>query len=191
MKTLPKTWMPVALLLLLTSLAAGAHMGQASASQTSASMPMHEVAKKTVPSKQLIVTYDGRTITLTAAELLALPQQTVTVTNGHTGKSEQYSGPLVADVLARAGLQATGETHQRILHSTIVATGADGYFVLYAAAEVEPSFATGKVIVALMKDGLPDEAGGTIQLVNTTDAKPARWVHGLAQLSVMTLDRSK
>jgi len=59
--------------------------------------------------------------------------------------------------------------------------------VLYSGAEAEPDFSTGKVIVAVMKSGLPDQEGGLIQLINTTDAKPARWVHGLSSLAVMTL----
>jgi hypothetical protein len=74
-----------------------------------------------------------------------------------------------------------------MLHSSLVATATDHYFVLYSIAEVEPSFSTGKVIVAVMKSGLPDTEGGVIQLINTVDAKPARWVHGLSNLSVMSV----
>ena len=59
--------------------------------------------------------------------------------------------------------------------------------MLYSAAEVEPAFSTGKVIVAVMKGDLPDSEGGLIQLINTTDSKPARWVHGLAQINVVSL----
>ena len=96
-----------------------------------------------------------------------------------------YTGPLVSDVLAKAGLVASKETEQLILHSSVIASATDKYFVLYSAAEVQPSFSNGKVIVAVMKAGLPDTEGGIIQLINTSDAKPARWVHGLANLTVM------
>src|ERR1017187_9716532 len=51
-----------------------------------------------------------------------------------------YSGPLLADVLARVGLKASRETEPLILHSSLIATGTDHYFVLYSVAEVEPSF---------------------------------------------------
>lgn len=139
------------------------------------------------PSHFLNVTFEGRTITLKAEDLLALPQVTVHVHNAHRNADETYSGPLLSDVLARVGLIASRETEPLILHSSIIATGTDHYFVLYSAAEVEPMFSKAQVIVAVMKSGLPDTEGGMIQLINTTDAKPARWVHGLADLNVMSI----
>jgi hypothetical protein len=158
-----------------------------------ASMPMHGDAKPPVaPSHSLTITYDGKSVTLSMQDLLAMPQQSVTAHDGHTHQDVSFSGPLVADVLARAGLPATDASHKTILHSTVVATGTDGYFVLYSAAELEPSFSSGKAIVALMRAGdLPNTAGGDIQLISPADIKPARWVHGLATLTVMTLAPAK
>jgi hypothetical protein len=151
-----------------------------------------EHAKAPVPpSKSVNVTFQGKTITLKVEDLLNLPQVTVKVHNAHRNTDETYSGPLLADVLGQVGLKSTAETQPLILHSTVVATGTDHYFVVYSAAEVEPSFSTGQVIVAVMKSGLPNEEGGTIQLVNTVDAKPARWLHGLADLNVMSVAVTK
>jgi hypothetical protein len=124
-------------------------------------------------------------------DLLNLPQVEVHVHNAHRNADESYSGPLLADVLARIGLKASRETEPLILHSSLVATGTDHYFVLYSLAEIEPSFSTGQVIVAIMKSGLPNTDGGLIELVNTADAKPARWLHGLTDLNVMSLAPSK
>jgi hypothetical protein len=149
------------------------------------------VEKAPVPvSHSVTVTYQGATTTLNLEDLLKLPQVTLHVQNGHTNKEETYSGPLVSDVLARAGLAPIDENHATILHSTVIATGSDGYYVLYSGAEVEPMFSTGKVIVAVMQSGLPVANGG-IQLINSTDAKPARWVHGLAHINFMTLAQQK
>jgi hypothetical protein len=156
----------------------------------SSGMAMHEDAKSPIaPSTGVTVTFQGTSVTLSVEDLFKLPQQTITALDGHTGKTETFSGPLVADVLAKAGLVGSDQTHKIILHSTVVATGTDGYFVLYSAAELEPRFTANKVIVALMQSGLP--LPSHIQLVNPADTKPARWVHGLSALSVMTLDRSK
>jgi hypothetical protein len=175
----------VALILALAplSLAAQAPMHQ-SGDHDAAAMPMKPPVP---PSKFLNVTFEGRTITLKVEDLLALPQVTVHVHNAHRNKDETYSGPLLADVLARAGLHASRETEPLILHSSVIATGTDHYFVLYSAAEVEPMFSKGQVIVAVMKFGLPDKEGGLIQLINTDATKPARWVHGLADINVMSL----
>jgi hypothetical protein len=152
--------------------------------------PMPEKAP-VPPSHSITVTFHGATTTLTIGDLLKLPQVTVHVHNAHRDRDETYTGPLLSDVLARAGLSPAHENEALILHSTIVATGTDHYYVLYSCAEVEPAFSNGKVIVAIMKEGLPDTEGGKIQLVNTDGTKPARWIHGLMSLAVMTLSPSR
>jgi hypothetical protein len=143
------------------------------------------------PSNSLNVTFQGRTITLKVEDLLSLPQVTVHVHNAHRNTDETYAGPLLSDVLSKAGLVASKETEPLILHSSVIATGTDHYFVLYSAAEVEPMFSLSKVIVAVMKSGLPNTEGGTIELVNTDGAKPARWVHGLTDLNVMSVSPNR
>jgi len=158
--------------------------------ETQAPAPMAMPAKPPVkPSKSLTVTFQGNTVVLSVEDLLNLPQQTITAHDGHTNKDVTFTGPLVADVLAKAGLAPTEKNHALILHSTVVATGTDAYFVLYSCAELEPMFSSGNAIIAVMQTGLPVESG--IQLVNPFDAKPARWVHGLSSLSVMSLTPSK
>jgi hypothetical protein len=150
------------------------------------SMPgMSMPAKPPVaPSTSLTITFNGSTTTFSIADLKALPQQTITAVDGHTGKTVTFTGPLATDVLAKAGLIPGEKTHALILHSYVTATGTDGYFVIYSAAELEPMFTSGKVIVALTADGSPDTSG--LQLVNPLDVKPARWVHGLASINVTT-----
>jgi hypothetical protein len=157
--------------------------------QTGDAMPMKAPVS---PSKSLNITFEGRTTVLTVEDLLKLPQVTVHVHNEHRNADEDYTGPLVSDVLAKAGLVSNRETQPLILHSTVVATGTDGYFVLYSLAELEPSFTTGQSIIAVMKNnGLPNTEGGVIQIINANAAKPARWIHGLTQLNIMSLQANK
>jgi hypothetical protein len=117
--------------------------------------------------------------------LQSLPQQTITSVDGHTGKTVTFTGPLVMDVLRKAGFPSAADAHERILHSIVRVTGTDGYFVFYSLTEMEPAFSSGKVIIALEADGKPVESG--IQLVNPLDIKPARWVHGLKSLVLTEL----
>ena len=153
------------------------------------SMPMKAPVP---PSRSVTVTFQVHTTVLKIEDLIALPQTTVHVHNAHRNADETYTGPLLSDVLAKGGLVANKETQPLILHSTVVATGTDHYYVIYSAAEVEPSFSHGQIIVALTKnEGLPDTEGGAIQLVNTTDTKPARWLHGLTQLTIMSLNQNQ
>ncbi len=153
----------------------------------SSMMDMHHDKPPVPPSKSLSVTFEGHSLTFSIQDLLSMPQTTVHVHNAHRSTDETYSGPLLAGILDKVGLHATREFEPMILHSNIVATATDHYFVMYSAAEVEPSFSTGKVIVAVMKADLPDTEGGLIQLINTTDARPARWVHGLSQINVTSM----
>jgi hypothetical protein len=158
--------------------------------ETKAPAPMEAMKPPVPPSKNVDVSFEGKTIALSLTDLVNMPNQvTVHVHNAHRGGVEEtYSGPLLSDVLAKIGLTATRETQPIILHSVIVATGSDHYYVLFSGGEVE--YSTGKVIVAVMKSGLPDSEGGLIQLINTDDVKPARWVHGLMGISVMSPSRS-
>lgn len=152
---------------------------------------MHHHDKPPVPpSKSLNVTYAGKTVTLTVADLAAMPQVTVHVHNAHANKDEDYTGPLVSEVLAKAGLTASHDTEPLILHSSLVVGATDHYYVVFSMAEVQPSFSRSQVIVAILKSGLPDRDGGVIQLINTDGAKPARWVHGLSDLNVMTVQQN-
>lgn len=185
-----KTAIVLAALLTLAPAAALAQSTDAMPPETKApAMPMKAPVP---PSHAVTITFQGRTTVLKIDDLLALPQVTVHVHNEHRNADETYTGPLVSDVLAKAGLVASKETQPLILHSTVVATGTDHYYVIYSAAEVEPAFSHGQVIVALTKgNGLPNTEGGAIQLVNTTDVKPARWLHGLTQLNIMTLTQNQ
>jgi hypothetical protein len=160
--------------------------------ETKAPEHMEAMKPPVPPSRSVNVLFEGKNTTVTVEDLLAMPQVTLQVHNAHRGgAAETYTGPLLSDVLERIGLKATRETQPMMLHSVIVATGTDHYYVLYSVAEVEPSFSTGKVIVAVMKDGLPDTEGGNIQLINSDGAKPARWVHGLMGIEVMSLAAQK
>jgi len=176
----------IALVLVLSPLAVRAQT-DAMPPETKAPAPMEAMKPPVPPSKSVNLSFEGKTVALSLTDLVNMPNQvTVQVHNAHRGGVEEtYSGPLLSDVLAKIGVTPTRENQPLILHSAIVATGTDHYYVLYSGGEVE--FSSGKVIVAVMKAGLPDTEGGLIQLINTTDVKPARWVHGLMGISVMTL----
>jgi hypothetical protein len=176
----------VALALVLSPIALRAQT-DAMPPETKAPAPMEAAKPPVPPSKSVNLNFEGKTVTLSLTDLANMPNQvTVHVHNAHRGGIEEtYSGPLLSDVLTKIGLTSTRETQPLILHSTLVATGTDHYYVLYSGGEV--MFSTGKVIVAVMKSGLPNTEGGLIQLINTDDVKPARWVHGLMGIAVMTL----
>ena len=143
------------------------------------------------PSTALSVSVGERHMTLSPADLQALPQTSVTVVNGHTRAEETYTGPLVSEVLARAGVLLSTATEHDILRSYVVATGTDGYFVVFSGAELQGALHKAQCIVALTRAGQPLVENGAFQLVDSLEMKPARWVRNLKELAVMPVVKAQ
>jgi len=125
---------------------------------------------------------------LSLAELKVLPHTTVTIHNPHTNADETYSGVRVADILTPLGAPLGKELHGIALTNYLVVTGSDGYQVVLALAEVDPSFHPGEVLVADTMNGKPlDEHSGPLKLVVTEDKRPARSVRNLTTIELRLL----
>jgi hypothetical protein len=126
-------------------------------------------------------------VALSPAEFRALPHITITVHNGHTNADETYSGVLVATLLAIVNAPMGKELQKEALTSYLIASGSDGYSVILALAEVDPSFHAGQVLVADARDGQPLGKSGPYQLIVSEDKRPARWVHNLDSIALQGL----
>lgn len=146
-------------------------------------MAEHEHAK-TPLSNGLTLTIDGKTTMLTVADLQALPQRIVTVHDEHTKADEIYSGVPLGDLLAKYGFAVDKTTQRKMLHSYLIATGMDKYWVLYSATEVETPEHIGDVLVSLAKNGRPLGDDGLLKLVSSEDRKPQRWVRILTAITL-------
>ena len=103
--------------------------GVYSHAQTTAGEHMGMAAKHAMPSTTLVVTLDGKAITLTQADLQVMPQKSLTVHNGHSSLDETYTGVPVAELLAKLGfaLQTTrpsGSTTATCAPKAPTATGS-------------------------------------------------------------------
>jgi len=122
---------------------------------------------------------------LRTEELRALPRTTIKVHDAHTNADETYSGVRLADLLAKMGVPLGSELRGQALADYIVATGSDGYLIVLALAEIDPSFHPGEVLVADMMDGKPlDQHSGPFKLVVTEDMRPARSVRNLVSIEL-------
>lgn len=140
-----------------------------------------------VPSNQLQVIVDGKTSTVTLAELAAMSQKTVNVHNEHTKKDEAYTGVALSDLLAKFGFDVRQPTRRKMLRSYLLAEGTDKYWVLYSATEIESSEHNAEVIVATAVDGGSLGDDGQIKLVASADKKPQRWVRNLSAIRLVTV----
>ena len=141
------------------------------------------------PSTQLTIkTYEGKTLTLSPEELAALPHKSVSVFNAHSKANETYSGVPLADLLSKVGVPLGESVRGKVFLTGVVASGVDGYGVLYSLAEVDPSIHTGDVIVADTVDGKKLDKDGAFKMVSSEERRPARWVRNLASISVVKVE---
>lgn len=138
------------------------------------------------PAESLVLTAEGyhAPVVLSAAEFRALPHVTATVHNGHTDADETYGGVALATLLAMVNSPIGRELHGEALAAYVVATGTDGYSVVLALAEADPSFHGGEIVVADTRDGQPLGKSGPFQLIVSEDKRPARWVHNLDSIAL-------
>lgn len=172
---------------LLSSLLAVAFVALTANIANAQSAAEHAHAKAPA-SSELKITVDGKSSTVTLAELAAMPQKTVTVHNEHTKADETYSGVALADLLAKYGFAVGPSTHRKMLRSYISAEGTDQYWVLYSTTEVEGSEHTADVIVATSMNGRPLGDDGKLKLIDSADKKPQRWVRNLAAITLVTIE---
>lgn len=122
-------------------------------------------------------------ITLSAADLKAMPHSTVTLHTSHSNADETYSGVHLSDLLSKYGAPLGSELHGDALALYVVATGSDGYKAVFALAEIDPTFHPGEFLVADAMDGKPlDPHNGPFKLVVTEDKRPARSVRNLVTI---------
>ena len=141
------------------------------------------------PASVTLTGVAGEKATMTAAELATLPRTSITVFDAHTKLNETFSGVLLTDLLARVNAPLGEKLHGNAMGIRVIAEGADHYTALYSLAEIDPAFHPGTVIIADTMDGKPLNADhGPLQLVNTEDKRPARWVRQLVAIRLVPGD---
>jgi hypothetical protein len=171
---------------MVVSLAMGSAGAHAQKTEMGA-MEQHDHAPA-APSTSLTLAVDGKTTTLSVAELQAMPQKTVTVHNEHSKVDESYTGVLLGDLLTKYGFPVDKTTQRKMLRSYLVAEGTDKYWVLYSVTEIESSEHNGEVIVATTVGGKPLGKDGQFKLVDSGDKKPERWVRNLKSITVKSAE---
>ncbi len=128
----------------------------------------------------------GEQVSITAADIATMPRRTITVLNAHTQTKESYGGVLLSDLLPRLHAPLGKDLHGKGLSMYVLAGGADHYTAVYSLAEIDPEFHPGSVLVADTLNGqvLPLKQG-PLQLVNTEDKRPARWVRQLVAIHLV------
>jgi len=116
---------------------------------------------------------DSKTVSLSERFLAKLPRQSVSAT-AH-GKTARYGGYDLRAVLQAAGV-STVALRGRAMTTTVTVSAPDGYRVVFALSELDPTLGNRHVLLADRENGqqLPAK-DGPWRLVLPTDSRPARW----------------
>lgn len=125
-------------------------------------------------------------VSLTAADVAALPRTSVPF-DAH-GQKHTYEGPLLIDVLSKAGAPTGKALHGAALANAVVVRGSDGYAVVYGLAELDPATRPNRIILADKADGAPLTAkDGPFKVVSEGDLRPARGARLVTSIEIVNL----
>ncbi len=135
------------------------------------------------PATLVIQGVGGKSVALSSADLLKLPQQTVK-TSDH-GATVTFEGVLLTDALARTDLPAGEKFHSTAASYYMVVEARDGYRAVYAWAELDSTFMDKSVYLVTKREGKPlSEKDGPFQLVAPGEKKDSRWVRQVTALRI-------
>lgn len=125
-------------------------------------------------------------VALSAADVAALPR--VSLPFDAHGQKHTYEGPLLIDVLAKAGVPTGKALHGAALANAVVVRASDGYAVVYGLAELDPATRPNRVILADKADGAPLGAkDGPFKVVAEGDLRPARGARLVTAIEIVNL----
>lgn len=126
----------------------------------------------------------GRPLTLSDADLAALPQRSLTVTDEH-GTRVTYEGVPVAELLHRAGARLGKQLRGPQLALYVLVSAVDGYRAVFALPEFDPAFTDRVIVLADRRGGhkmISPE--GPFRVVVPDEKRHARWVREVTSIEV-------
>jgi hypothetical protein len=136
-----------------------------------------------VPSTILVQGVDGKSVTLSAADLAKLPQQTVKTSDHEPPVT--FQGVRLSDVLAKVALPLGDKFHTTAASYYLLVEARDAYRAVYAWAELDPGFMDKSVYLVTSRDGKPlSDKDGPFQLVAPGEKRAGRWVRQVTALKI-------
>lgn len=142
----------------------------------------------TAQAQSIVVTgADGRSVTLAAADIAALPRQTLTLTIH--GDSHVYKGPTLASLLEDVGAPLGERLRGPALLTYVTVRATDGYGVVLSLAEIDPALSPTAVLLAdEVDDASIGAEDGPFRLVVEGDTRPARSARQVTSITVSDAD---
>jgi hypothetical protein len=129
---------------------------------------------------------DAPAVVLAASDLAKLPRHTA-VLDDH-GKQVSYEGALLRDLLAQNGVSFEKGLHGKQLASYVAAVASDGYEVVFALGDFDPTIMDSDILMADKREGRAlDSKEGPLRIVVPHDKRPARSLRMLQEIDVVQL----
>ena len=126
-----------------------------------------------------------RPLTLQISDFEKTPRMRVDVKD-HDGQLTSYEGVPLAALLQAAGAPIGEKCAAPTWASYILAVAKDGYRVVFALAEMDPTFNDFKVLVAYAANGKPFPAGqGPFRIVAPQEKRAARSIRMPTRIEVV------
>ncbi len=137
--------------------------------------------------QQLTIQIDGgKQVVFGHADIEALPHTKVTV--GVADVSTTFEGVSLKAVLDKAGVQFGEALKGKRLASYLLVEAADGYRVVIALPEIDPTFTDKQIVLAFTRNGKPlDEHEGPYRIVIPDEKRMARWVRQVTTLKILEI----
>jgi len=131
---------------------------------------------------------DAAPAQISAENLAKLPRHNAGL-NDH-GKQVSYEGVLMHDVLVLGGVDLSKGLRGKQLSSYVAATASDGYEVVYALAEFDPTIMDSGIVVADKREGQPLAANeGPLRIIVPQEKRPTRSLKLLREIDVVQLKK--
>ncbi len=142
------------------------------------------LANPAQPPRGLLVQRAGQAGLLLSPERLGTvkPMTQKVGVGGHGDEQVAWTGPLLWDVLAASGAVDPAK-HMEDVHLTVRVTGADGYSVVLAMAELSPDFAGRPVQLGTEMNGMP-LPGQALRLIVPGEHRAGRSVRDVIRVDV-------
>jgi len=128
---------------------------------------------------------DGNKLTFTVEQLRQMPQQSVSLANPDHRTAERYEGVLLRDLLAKLDTPIGKKMHADDMRTYVEVAGRDGYRVVFALAELDPSFQDNNVLVAISNESKPlDDELGPIRVIAPQDKRQGRSVRMVTAIAL-------
>ena len=125
-----------------------------------------------------------RSLQLSLADLSRFPRASIRAKD-ELGRESLFEGVMLDEILRAAGVKFGKELRGKSLADYLLVETEDGYRVVFALPELDPTFRDTNILLADSRDGKPLEGSdGRLRLVIPHEKRYARWVRQIVALSI-------